>query len=603
MNFAKDFPDKLRASILASEVVGKKVRLKKRGKEFSGLCPFHNEKTPSFTVNDQKGFYHCFGCQAHGDIITFVMEKDHLEFKDAVIKLAQDHGIQIPYTNSLENNTKYQSRDLEIVEVINNFFEKNLYSKIAHDAREYLKSRGFNSNIAKKFHLGYAPNSYNALYDHLKNHGFSPDDMLNSGVIAKNDQGNFYDKMRNRVTFAITDKKNRPIAFGGRAIGSEMPKYLNSAETTIFKKSQTLYNFANARKFIFDEAYAIIVEGYIDTISLAVNGFENVVAGLGTAVSSEHLLQLFSITDKIIICLDGDNAGIKAAKRLLEISLPLINSKKNILFCFLPNQLDPDDFIRKFGAAEFKKVINNALPLSEAMLNFAVQDLNIDQNLKISPENKARLEYELSAKINLINDFATKKYFNLFIKDALFKIGKNDKKPNLLNIKKPSINTEAQSLKIATMKSLEILAFLIKYPSLVNYRDKEFDLREMDFNDDKISNLKEFIVNLIDENCQNPLEELEKSDFKHYNSFLKRIVDRLSNDKTNIEQMFRIVLLEDLENKINTNLNKKEILEYKESLKESSVQLRNNLASESNNNQMVNLDKTIMEILNLNKNK
>lgn len=602
MNFAKDFPDKLRSSILASEVIGKKVRLKKRGKEFSGLCPFHNEKTPSFTVNDQKGFYHCFGCQAHGDIITFVMEKDHLDFKDSVIKLAQDHGIQIPYTNSLES-IKYQSRDLEIIEIINNFFEKNLYSKYANEAREYLKSRGFNSNIAKKFHLGFALNSYNALYDHLKNHGFNHDEILNSGIIAKNDQGNFYDKMRNRVTFAITDKKNRPIAFGGRAIGGEMPKYLNSAETTIFKKSQTLYNYANARKSIFDDGFAIVVEGYIDAISLAINGFENVVAGLGTAVSSEHLTQLFLITDKIIICLDGDSAGIKAAKRLLEISLPLINSKKNILFCFLPNQLDPDDFIRKFGTEEFKKVINNALPLSQAMLNFTIQDLNINQNLKISPENKARLEFELSAKINLINDFATKKYFNLFVRDALFKIDKNDKKTNLQNIHKIRVNNQSPSLKIATLKSLEVLAFLIKYPNLVDYRDNEFDLREMDFNDDKLSDLKAFIIDLIDKNCQNTLEELEKSDFRHYNSFLKRIVERLSNYETNVEQMFRIILLEDLENKINTNLNKKEILEYKESLKESSVQLRNNLTSESNNNQMVNLDKTIMEILNLNKNK
>jgi len=521
MNFSKDFPEKLRSSILISEVIGKKVRLKKQGKSFLGLCPFHNEKTPSFTINDQKGFYHCFGCQAHGDVITFTMENERLEFKEAVFKLADDFGIQVPIVSTLQIQTNYVARDFEIIEKINQFFEKNLYQENAIEARNYLKKRGFNSTIAKKFHIGYALNSYEGLLNHLKNLGFSDREIEGCGVIGKNNKGKFYDKLRNRITFAISDRKNRLIAFGGRTLGDDLPKYLNSAETEIFKKNQTLYNFSNARKAIFDNGFAIMVEGYIDAISLATNGFENVVAGLGTAIGEEHLKQLFQITDKIVICLDGDNAGIKAAKRVLEIALRLINSKKNLAFNFLPNQMDPDDFLKNYGAREFKKTLDEAVPLSKAMFDFAIADLGLKNIDKLSPENKARLELELNTKINLITDASSKKYFNLFVKEALFAVGRSQN-----NFKK---NTARKTIlpkkndKKFNQNSLLILAFLIKYPELVDYRDNEFDLREMQFEDEKMSDLKEFVINLIEENCQNIVEELEKTDFKLYNGEIKNI--------------------------------------------------------------------------------
>lgn len=584
MNFSKDFPEKLRSSILISEVIGKKVRLKKQGKNFLGLCPFHNEKSPSFTVNDQKGFYHCFGCQAHGDVITFAMENERLEFKEAIFKLADDFGIQVPLVASSQIQQNYVARDFEIIEKINQFFEKNLYQENAVEARNYLKKRGFNSAIAKKFHIGYALNSYEGLLNHLRNLGFSDLEIEGCGVIGKSDNGKFYDKLRNRITFAISDRKNRMIAFGGRTLGDDLPKYLNSAETEIFKKNQTLYNYSNARKAIFDNGCAIIVEGYVDAISLSNYGFENVVAGLGTAIGEEHLKQLFQITDKIIMCLDGDNAGVKAAKRVLEIALPLINSKKTLAFNFLPNQMDPDDFLKNYGAREFKKILDEAVPLSKAMFDFAIADLGLKNIEKLSPENKARLELELNTKINLITDPATKKYFNLFAKDALFSIGRpqNNFKKNIL--KKTILPNRNRNN--FNQNSLTIIAFLIKYPELIDYRDNDFDLREMHFEDEKMSDLKELVVNLIEENCQNVVEELEKSDFKLYNSKVKNIFSSSATifNNENIKQKFRLLLLKDLFVKVerqylenlnsiddsqayqNKAPNQKEIFDYKESL-------------------------------------
>ena len=545
MNFAKDFPEKLRSSILASEVIGKKVRLKKKGKDYLGLCPFHNEKTPSFTVNDQKGFYHCFGCQAHGDIITFVMETERLEFKDTIFKIAQDFGIEVPIVENNKPQNNYVARDFEIIAKINEFFTKNLHQQNVVEARDYLKKRGFNSIIAKKFHLGYAPNSYELLVNYLKGMGFNPNEIESCGVVGKNDKGNLYDKFRNRITFAITDKKNRPIAFGGRSLGDDMPKYLNSAETDIFKKNLTLYNFFNARKSIFDKGFAIMVEGYMDAISLAVNGFENVVAGLGTAISEEHLKQLFVITDKIIICLDGDNAGFKAMKRVCEIALPIINSQKNIMFCFLPNQMDPDDFIKKYGASEFQKALDSSVPMSQAIIDFTTNDLGIKNYLKLSAEEKARLDLELNKKINLINDSATKKYFMQFIKNWLFSIGRTiANKSNKIEVSKVIINQK--NLQKFNKNSLNIMAFLIKYPQLINYRDNDFNLREMQFEDEKMTELKEFILNLVDENCQNIVEELDKSVFRLYNGEIKNIVARQNSNDSNLQKKFRLLLLKDL---------------------------------------------------------
>ena len=546
--FPKDFPEKLRSTILASEVVGKKVKLKSRGREFYGLCPFHNEKTPSFTVNDQKGFYHCFGCSAHGDVISFVMNSDGLDYKNAVTKLADDFGIPIPQVTFDPIKENLLERDYLILEKACQFFEKNLHEGSASEARNYLKKRNLNSTISKKFRLGFAPNSYESLTNFLKSKNFTDTEISRTGIIGQNDKKNFYDKFRNRIIFPINNKKGHVIAFGGRTIGEDMPKYLNSSETEIFKKNQTLYNFDKARKAIFDKGYTVVVEGYMDAISLFANGIENVVAGLGTALGAEHLKELFYNTDKIVICLDGDSAGIRAAKRTSEIALPLVTAKKNIAFAFLPNQLDPDDFIKEFGAKELEKIFINPVPLSESLFEFAFTELGIDRNKKISAENKAKIEANLANKIEAIRDNASKKYFSLFFKDSLFFLGRNfgkEKKNPIGNFGGKIFPKNAANAQ--DFLAINIIAFIVKFPELASFRDDVSDVKEMQFSNENLMQLKESLIELIENGEKNLLPALEKSGRDNDISEVKNILARLGNSTldSNLVQ-FRILLLKDL---------------------------------------------------------
>jgi len=599
MYFPQDFPDKLRSSILVSEVVGKKVALKKKGKEYSGLCPFHNEKSPSFTVNDQKGFYHCFGCQAHGDIISFEMSKEGLEFKEAVIKLANDFSIEIPLTKNFEkNNYSQNNRPFELLEEITKFFEKNLYQSFANEARKYLQKRGINSTIAKKFRLGFAPDSYDSLHNYLSEKNYSQKEILECGIIAKNDRGKIYDKMRNRIIFPITNKKNQVIAFGARTLGNDLPKYLNSQETEIFKKNQTLYNIANARKSIFDKSYVVIVEGYMDAISLASNGIENVVAGLGTAIGEHHLKQLFLITDKIIICLDGDSAGIRAARRLSDIALPLITAKKNIALAILPNNLDPDDFIKSFGANTFTKFLDNSNSLSQSLFDFALLDLDLENKAQIVAEDRAKLEAILQQKTSLILDNSCRKHFTNFFRDSLFNLTRSNFKKNI----KPTSGLENQ-MKFSDLKALnslpkqaetialQIISLIIFNPTLCSYQDDIFNLREVSFFDEKFTTLKEFIIDLIDNDSKNLLEMLENSEFNSYTNTFKTMVTSLNRKNfDSCENKLRILLLKDLllklELQYQESLHKtddlhsnkiKEIFDYKNSIQVLIIQLEKDI--------------------------
>lgn len=572
MHFPKDFPEKLRSQILTSEVVGKKVRLKARGKEFHGLCPFHNEKTPSFTVNDQKGFFHCFGCSAHGDLISFVMQSDGLNYHEAVVKLAEDFGIPIPQVKFNESKENQLERDYLILEKIAQFFEKNLFLESGRPALSYLQKRGISRTTIKKFRLGFAPNSFSALIDFLKSENFTDQEISRTGAISQNDKKRFYDKFRNRVIFPITDKKNRPIAFGGRTIGDDLPKYLNSAETEFFKKNQTLYNFYHARKAVFDKAYAVIVEGYVDVISLVQNGIENVLAGLGTALSEQHLRELFHLTDKIIICLDGDEAGIRAAKRASEIALPLINAKKNVAFAFLPNQLDPDDFIKEFGVADMERLFADSIPLSESLFEFALRELKIDKNRKITAENKAKIEVNLASKIALITDISSRKYFSLFFKDLLFFLGGNSVKNFGKNSPKSALNFSGLNKQIygvvshnvADSLAQNIVAFIIKFPELARFRDDYCDVLELHFQNENLSKLKELVLELIEDNPdlsgEKLIAALEKlADDKNIKD-IKNIFSHLEDFGSNANLVkFRILLLKELSLKIDE--------QYKETLK------------------------------------
>ncbi len=614
MIFPKDFPDKLRSSILVSEVVGKKVKLKLRGKEFMGLCPFHNEKSPSFTVNDQKGFYHCFGCAAHGDVISFVMNNEGLEYRDAVAKLADDFSIPIPQVKFDEVKENKLERDFLILEKICNFFEKNLISSAGNVAFNYLQKRGISSEVIKKFRLGFALNSYESLVNFLQSESFTDEEISRTGVVGINEKRKFYDKFRNRVIFPITDKKNRVIAFGGRTISDEMPKYLNSAETDIFKKNQTLYNYFFARKPIFSKGFAVVVEGYMDAISLSTNGVENVVAGLGTALGQDHLKELFFTTDKIIICLDGDVAGIRAAKRVSELVLPLINAKKNIAFAFLPNQLDPDDFIKEFGVKELEKVFVNATPLSQSLFDFALSELGVNANDKVSPENKAKIEANLALKIEAIKDATSKKYFSFFFKDLLFSLGrvsgkKSDKKFDKRQAKSSENsstfagNIHAKSSNNATeFLAKNIIALIVKFPELANFRNEDFDIREVQLMSEEMTNLKESIIEVIETGVNADAElffdkisefaaKKDLLDLKNLLASIRSITLDFAKDKLSIlllkdsllqvEQQYKEALskIDEIETHQTaiTNQKIKEIFDYKNSLEQKILSLEKEL--------------------------
>ncbi len=546
--FAKDFPDELRLQIPTSDVVSKKVALKQKGKEHSGLCPFHNEKTPSFTVNDQKGFYHCFGCGAHGDIITFIKNIEGLDFKESVLKLANDYNIPVPIIKP-ENQSKEDARQKKlekqysILSTISQFFEKNLSEYKGQNALNYLQKRGLDANNIKKFNLGFAPDSYNELHPYLTKLGFSEQEILESGAVSKNQNGRLFDKFRNRVIFPIFAKNNKVIAYGGRILDDGQPKYLNSSETSLFKKGSTLYNYSIARKSIYEQKFAVIVEGYMDVLALDINGIGNSVAPLGTAVTKEQLQELFKITNDIVVCLDGDKAGLNAMARVIDTALPLINSNKMLRFALLPLGLDPDDFIKQNGKTACQNLLNSAPTLSETLFKFESKKIGItDFNDKIFPEKKAALENILMQKVDLITDQNSKKYFSQYYKNLLFEIGRKKalSKINIIKsqpILSPKVNNEL-------LLAQNILILLIQNPKLIDYQDDYCNITELDFEDETLSNIKESLIDFYHKkNDCNSHDILE-----HLNNFSldQKIKDKAlhkSKNPANNELKLRILAL------------------------------------------------------------
>ncbi|MFT7086715.1 MAG: DNA primase [Rickettsiales bacterium] len=513
MQFSKSFPDDLRSQISVSDVVGKRVELKRKGKEHSGLCPFHIEKSPSFTVNDQKGFYHCFGCGVHGDIIGFTMQIEGLGFKETIAKLANDYGIQIPIvSNSSQEEEEQQrlNRDYLLLENICQFFENHLLSNSGSEALQYLYSRGLNNSNIKKFRLGFAPLDANLLLDHLKSKSFSNSELLASGIIGQNSNGNLYNKFRNRVIFPITNLKGIIIAFGGRILGEGQPKYLNSSETNLFKKGHNLYNFSGARKSIYDQKFAVVVEGYMDAISLSINGVENVVAPLGTALTLDQIQILWRSTDDIVVCLDGDSAGLKAMRRTIDVVLPSVNPKHLIRFALLPDKIDPDDFIRKNGKAVMQNFLQNASNLSKVLFDFEAKDLDLNHNLEglVSPEKKAMLEDKLFKKVNLISDASSKKHFSQYYRNLLYELGKNKKFQSKKITSKTSINHNFD-LDSQDIYSIYIISYIVTFPELKDYQDEFCVLRNLEFKNQELSNIKEHLINFLDRNQETNFVEIK----------------------------------------------------------------------------------------------
>lgn len=551
MNFTQSFPDELRSQITISDVVGKRVALKKKGKEHWGLCPFHNEDSPSFSVNDQKGFYHCFGCAAHGDIIGFVMNTEGLGFKDAVVKLANDFNIQIPFVAKGQDDSELQDKNKRkylLLETACQFFEKNLFSHSANDALGYLYKRGLDNSQIKKFRLGYAPEGYENLLKFLKAESFTDEELLKSGIISKSDGGKLYDKFRNRVIFPITNLQGKIIAFGGRILGEGEPKYLNSSETELFHKGRNLYNFSNARKSIYDKKYVVIVEGYMDVISLAANGIENVVAPLGTALTADQLQILFRVTNDIVVCLDGDAAGIKAMRRSIDVALPFLNPQHVIRFAILPNGNDPDDFVRKNGSQKMEKILFEAENLSKVLFDFEAKDLKLDYETsdRVSPEKKALLEANLFSKIKLISDPSSKKYFSEYYKNLLFGIGRNKNLISKSSSSKTILNS-VDELDVQDSYSLTIIGFMVHFPFLKDYQDELCILRNLEFKNLEISEIKNDLIEFLDQNSSADFSQIKSNLEKNIeNDFFKTRIFAVKFSNKNhdeISKKLKLILL------------------------------------------------------------
>ena len=365
------------------DIVDQRVKLKKAGANYVACCPFHQEKSPSFTVSPSKQFYHCFGCGAHGSAISFLMEYEGLTFIESIQSIASQLGLSVPneQTTSKSEKSDYLILEQALMQA-NQFYKKNL--RASKEAIQYLKNRGLSGEIAKQFQIGFANQEWQGLQQVFKNYD---DPILQSaGLVQKNEAGKLYDRFRNRIMFPIFNAKNNIIGFGGRVIhADDTPKYYNSPETPLFKKSYELYGLSQSKKGIRDEQNILIVEGYMDVISLHQHGVQNAVATLGTATTVYHLKKLIRYSKKITFCFDGDNAGIEAAWKALNTAVEILEDDLEFYFMFLPEGEDPDTYIRNHSLDDFKKIINQATPLSD----FIIKRLTSNNDLN-SQENKIK---------------------------------------------------------------------------------------------------------------------------------------------------------------------------------------------------------------------
>ncbi len=425
MSLPDGFLDDLRTRLSIADVIGRKVmwdaRKTNAGKgDYWAPCPFHQEKTASFHVDDRKGFYYCFGCHAKGDALTFVRESENLGFMDAVKLLAAEAGMSVPASDPRTAQREAKRNSLvEVMEMAVQHYKLNLKTNAAQDARAYLQQRGLSDEIVEYFEIGFAPNS-NTLFEHLKAKGVEESQVIEAGLSIKSDRGGApYDRFRGRIIFPIRDQRGRAIAFGGRALGPDArAKYLNSPETPLFDKGRSLYNFGPARAAAGKAGALIVAEGYMDVIALHQAGFAHAVAPLGTAITAEQLQLMWRAHPEPVITLDGDTAGLRAAMRLVDTALPLIEPGKSLRFVLMPEGLDPDDLIKSGGAPAMQAQLDAARPMVDLLWQRETEGQVFD-----SPERKALLDKNLRILLGKINNPSIKSHYGQEIKtrrQALF---------------------------------------------------------------------------------------------------------------------------------------------------------------------------------------
>jgi DNA primase len=544
MKYPKEYLDEIKLRLKVSQVVGKSVQLKKRGKEFVGLSPFKNEKSPSFTVSDEKEFYHCFSTGEHGNIFDFLIKTKGMNFGEAVRTLAAEAGMP-PYrftkidTEKEKRFNSYKNIFKDYLE----FFHKQLFLPENKPALDYLEKRGLQQNIIKEFNLGYVPWQNNFYEELLKK--FSEQDIALTGLYYKNDKKNkFVDRFNSRIIFPINNLTGEPIAFGGRIIKeSNLAKYINSPETEFYKKGRMIFNLDKAKALRSETDEVVIVEGYMDVVSLYASGVKNVISNSGTALTETQIDLIWKFFSNPIICLDGDQSGQNAALRIAEKLLPLINENNKLYFSILPKGEDPDDYIKKNGKEKFNDFLNSKKIIQSYIWDVHIAEININNPFEISKfEKKIKaLCYGIkdeTLKKYILEDFlekiknltpiqSSKKTFTPFIK-----YGKKDFK--VLNKTKQLYNEKNHYSK-EEMKEQSALFIVLNHPSSI--KDKINFLDEINFTNEKNNEFKNELINIIKNDSINAIKDL------------------------NTDQKFRSII-----NELNKNINFKNILNKKNDL-------------------------------------
>lgn len=417
MAFPPGFLDELRARLSLSDIVGRKVSLKRRsGAEYAGLCPFHNEKTPSFTVNDKKGFFYCFGCHEKGSAIDFVIKTEGLSFPEAVEKLAREVNLPVPRATPAERERADRASTLQqVVEMAAQWYQKQLRLPVGRQGLDYLRGRGLSDAVIDQFRLGFAPDSRDGVIAALKRESVPIEKIVEAGLaIQPEDRREPYDRFRGRVMFVINDRRGRAIAFGGRVMGAGEPKYLNSPETPLFHKGANLYCLDLARQAVTKDQPVIVAEGYMDVIALHGAGFGGAVAPLGTALTEGQLAELWKLADEPYLCFDGDNAGRRAMSRAAERALPLLRAGKSLRFLALPAGEDPDSLIRTRGPDALRRTLDLARPLSDVVWEMETAGKSTD-----TPERRASLQRSVEQRVAEIADPVVRDYYRTEMRSRL----------------------------------------------------------------------------------------------------------------------------------------------------------------------------------------
>jgi DNA primase len=566
MKFPKEYLEEIKQRIKVSDIVGASVQLKRRGREFVGLSPFSKEKTPSFTINDEKGFYHCFSSGEHGNIFDFLVKVEKLNFGDAVRKLAAKAGMPaFKFTKeNIEVENKRKKYD-EILTIALQHYQKNFSEN--DSVKKYAHGRGLTQEILSTFKIGYS-GEYGLNVSLFS--GFNQKELIESGVFFHDEKNNkLIDRFKNRLIFPIFDYNNKVIGFGGRALSQNyLAKYINSPETEFFKKGFNLYNLNNAKNENKQSGIVFVVEGYMDAISLYQAGFKNVVATLGTAMTESHLNLVWRYFNDPVVCFDGDRSGQNAAHKISEKLIAYMKPNYSLSFLILPNGFDPDSFVRKNGRNNFESLLDQKIDIGNFIFENNLQDLQSEQ-----PEERAGFEKKIMDLCLLIQDSTVKKHYISFFKNKIFEQFSSRKAKNL----KPLNKTKELTRKITRYSSFELKEFSLMYFFLNNIqilKDQSEKLSIINFHNKNLEELKKVLINILEKietfKEFNLLKHLEENNFgpiiKDINEFssIKGISENLNEEKFDnflndlIEQVNNLKLeskLKDAEESLSKNMN------------------------------------------------